>query len=457
MGSQPTVVINGLTAIQDLIVKKGDAFTDRPERSIVRRMNNGLGKRSCPGADIAKTELFLFLTALVQKYQILPVGNILSEYKEATLVATNSPKPFKLQYRGIAMEFTSQDPFLPMEHNLSSSSNSTFGRSGVDRYPAFIFTVILAIIGLIGNPHAIYIYIQRYKTQKKNTRVVQSQDVKNTYLVFVISLATLDLFNCLVILPLDNVYMSSNFTPLSENACKVVRWIQYASHVSGIFHIVLISVHCMRQVCYPSGRQIREKLAKVLCITFHVCAPIVSIPVAFLAGHKSDVVDGKAGKHCVVGENNVSPYFLKISLGVLSTAFVVCLIIILACYVALILTMWRKRKHKETQSNPKKVEEVNKRITTILIVLTVVFVIAYVPYMILAAVTVADKSFRRNLSIEGEAAVKLFFRFHLINNVANPIVYGLLDKVFRQKLSQMYTCMGKCQTSKLIPRPLELN
>ncbi|KAK3105842.1 hypothetical protein FSP39_006971 [Pinctada imbricata] len=119
--------------------------------------------------------------------------------------------------------------------------------------------------------------------------------------------------------------------------------------------------------------------------------------------------------------------------------------------------MWRKRKHKETQSNPEKVEEVNKRITTILIVLTVVFVIAYVPYMILAAVTVADKSFRRNLSIEGEATVKLFFRFHLINNVANPIVYGLLDKVFRQKLSQMYTCMGKCQTSKLIPGPLELN
>ena len=56
-----------------------------------------IGKRQCLGETLAKTELFLFFTGLVQQYKFLPEVEGVYPPEESTFGVTLSPKPFKIK------------------------------------------------------------------------------------------------------------------------------------------------------------------------------------------------------------------------------------------------------------------------------------------------------------------------------------------------------------------------
>ena len=100
-----------VTAIMAEILKGeywGDGEVFRPERFLdeagsVRRDERlipfGIGKRQCLGETLARTELFLFFTALVQSFTFLPekAGEMPAE--EWQLGLTSLPTPFKLRLK----------------------------------------------------------------------------------------------------------------------------------------------------------------------------------------------------------------------------------------------------------------------------------------------------------------------------------------------------------------------
>ena len=84
----------------------GDGKTFRPERFLdeqgkVRRDEHfipfSIGKRQCLGETLAKTELFLFFTGLVQQFTFLPEKEGVLPTQESTFGITSLPKPFKVR------------------------------------------------------------------------------------------------------------------------------------------------------------------------------------------------------------------------------------------------------------------------------------------------------------------------------------------------------------------------
>ena len=56
-----------------------------------------VGKRQCLGETLAKTELFLFFTGLVQQYRFLPEVDGVYPNEDSVFGVTLSPKPFKIK------------------------------------------------------------------------------------------------------------------------------------------------------------------------------------------------------------------------------------------------------------------------------------------------------------------------------------------------------------------------
>ncbi|KAH3713136.1 alpha-2Db adrenergic receptor-like [Dreissena polymorpha] len=78
-----------------------------------------------------------------------------------------------------------------------------------------------------------------------------------------------------------------------------------------------------------------------------------------------------------------------------------------------------------------------KQVTLMLFIITVVFVVSFVPHLVLM-VTISIKSdFLKVMSPAGVAVYNLFLRSFVINNMANPIIYGFCDKKFRAECASV--------------------
>ena len=109
--------VNGLTIPADTLIQpvfteilKGDYWKDgmtfRPERFLdsegqVQRDEHlipfSIGKRQCLGETLAKAELFLFFTSLVQQFTFLPEDDKMVPGEDYCPGVTILPRPFKVR------------------------------------------------------------------------------------------------------------------------------------------------------------------------------------------------------------------------------------------------------------------------------------------------------------------------------------------------------------------------
>jgi uncharacterized membrane protein SpoIIM required for sporulation len=67
------------------------------------------------------------------------------------------------------------------------------------------------------------------------------------------------------------------------------------------------------------------------------------------------------------------------------------------------------------------------RITTMLFIITVIFVISFLPYLIISILNGMDNHFWNDMSTGELVIINLLMRTYFINNMVNPIVYWFLD------------------------------
>ncbi|KAH3713139.1 uncharacterized protein LOC127858738 [Dreissena polymorpha] len=72
-----------------------------------------------------------------------------------------------------------------------------------------------------------------------------------------------------------------------------------------------------------------------------------------------------------------------------------------------------------------------KQVTLMLFIITVVFVVSFIPHLVLMVTISIKPDFLKVVSPAGIAVYNLFLRSFVINNIANPIIYGFCDKKFR--------------------------
>lgn len=98
-------------------------------------------------------------------------------------------------------------------------------------------------------------------------------------------------------------------------------------------------------------------------------------------------------------------------------------------------------RHRQNSLHEKRMIKTTK----ILFLITIVFVMCYIPVLVLLILAVAKRGFSSNLGYAGKTLYSIGIRLIFLNNVINPFIYAFYDKHFRKSCLDWYkTLVSKC-------------
>ncbi|XP_045182565.2 orexin receptor type 2-like [Mercenaria mercenaria] len=110
-----------------------------------------------------------------------------------------------------------------------------------------------------------------------------------------------------------------------------------------------------------------------------------------------------------------------------------------------------QRNLLSAQANDRYIQAQNKytkEITKMLFIVTVVFILAFLPHLVLMLTNALRPQTFRELSPAGVIAYTFFLRTFVINNMANPIVYFVCLGTFRSMCFHKFRKICRCLNSK---------
>lgn len=84
------------------------------------------------------------------------------------------------------------------------------------------------------------------------------------------------------------------------------------------------------------------------------------------------------------------------------------------------------------------------RITIMLFVVTVIFIISFLPYLVISVVDGVDIEFWDRMTIGEVVLFNFLLRTYFINNMINPIIYWFLDHKFKEEVSRLFRDIRRC-------------
>jgi membrane protein YdbS with pleckstrin-like domain len=103
-----------------------------------------------------------------------------------------------------------------------------------------------------------------------------------------------------------------------------------------------------------------------------------------------------------------------------------------------------KQKTSRQHKSKKDHEQINRRVmhklTIMFMLITFVFLICYIPKVILLLIEGLDPKFWENFSDNERSAVLFIYRIFILNNVVNPFIYAFMDLEFRKEVKSMFRC-----------------
>lgn len=85
-----------------------------------------------------------------------------------------------------------------------------------------------------------------------------------------------------------------------------------------------------------------------------------------------------------------------------------------------------------------------KQVTFMLFIITVVFILSFIPHLVLMVINSMNPNFVTDMTPPGIAIYNIFLRSFVINNMANPIIYGFCDKKFRSECAEFGLTILTC-------------
>ena len=93
-------------------------------------------------------------------------------------------------------------------------------------------------------------------------------------------------------------------------------------------------------------------------------------------------------------------------------------------------------------------EKHTRKITLMMLTITVVFIISYLPFIIISLADSADAEYWTDMSEGMKYFVDFMLRFYLINNMANAIIYSFWDERFRRECIVIIQRLFCCKDQK---------
>lgn len=98
------------------------------------------------------------------------------------------------------------------------------------------------------------------------------------------------------------------------------------------------------------------------------------------------------------------------------------------------------RQHKSKKDHGQINRRVMHKLTIMFMLITFVFLICYIPKVILLLIEGLDPNFWENFSDSERSAVLFIYRIFILNNVVNPFIYAFMDLEFRKEVKSMFRC-----------------
>jgi len=135
--------------------------------------------------------------------------------------------------------------------------------------PVIVILSIMMVVGLLGNPLAIYFYCFKMKPSPSN--------------LFIVALAISDFIFCLVCLPVELTDLVQFYNFKSELVCKL-RYIHYVTNFVSSFILVYIAIDRYRRIIMNYKKQMSMDVAKMIILITVLVSITIAVPTLFLYG-----------------------------------------------------------------------------------------------------------------------------------------------------------------------------
>lgn len=204
---------------------------------------------------------------------------------------------------------------------------------------AFIFFIVVGIIGFFGNLHVIFVYVLRMKPSNHRTMIV--------------FLAALDFSENAINIPLNLYNLRHQYNQVN---CTALIFVAYFLTCASGLTMLFIAVERYRKVCCPLRRQFTIRNVTVACSGLMVVSFLVTMPSFFLYG--SGTYFSESFNHtittCTMLTNDKKNISVKAHTAVLLIIAVVSVTTCTVCYSAIVCFVQRHRQKTYVMTSKEK-------------------------------------------------------------------------------------------------------
>ncbi|XP_015205143.1 neuropeptide Y receptor Y7 [Lepisosteus oculatus] len=288
---------------------------------------------------------------------------------------------------------------------------------------------LIILLGLIGNSLVIYMIV-RYRNMRTVTNF------------FIANLALADLMVDSLCLPFTLVYTLMDEWKFGAVLCHLVPYAQALSvHVS-ILTLTVIALERHRCIVFHLGHRISKPLSFGIIALTWVAAAILASPLAIFREYRYEEIPFINLKIAVCSEkwpHGSNRDGIIYSLSMLLLQYVVPLGIISYAYVRI----WFKLKNHVSPSNRSESVYRRRKTTKMLALVVVVFGVCWLPFHMFQLASDLD------LIMKFKDYKLLYTVFHVIamcSTFANPLLYGWMNKNYRNGFLMFFRCEHKPET-----------
>ena len=347
--------------------------------------------------------------------------------------------------------------------------------------PAFVYVIILVVVGFPGNIISIIVY----RFQLKSTI---GRDA-------IITLAICDVINCVISIPVELYIMTRYYTFENAAMCKMSRYMTYAMNNAAGLVLLTIAVERYRSICTPHKPKIEKACMRIVIVISVIIGPLLALPSLWIYGIQTDLMydDGSFVVHKVDGQFErlvsspytndsvngtvVASYILNQSrdtqghftnakrcliddsvrntweaysffgfLTLASTSVMLCLVVIYS-NIAYKIKDLRALASTTSEVSRQRLSAKKKHATFMLSMITLAFVFSFIPFSIITNIRFfTSDGWYNSQSRIGKMIYQFFLRSYYLNCAVNPFIYCVSSPQFRSAVCKLKARL-KGQTS----------
>lgn len=342
--------------------------------------------------------------------------------------------------------------------------------------PAIVYISVLMVFGLLGNLMVCYYYGLKSK--------------RTTSTFFIVVLAIYDIIVCAICMPTEIADIELYYTFENNIACKLLRFVNYVAGTGSILSLIAIAADRFKKLCKPTEPQMSMKTTKIISSVIFGVGLLLSWPSLVTYGSikvpiPNDIDSRLMGSDCTTTKDRTYRIYVFVFNFIHVMMFFICSTVLIVLYSVIGKSMSqhndRMRRYRngrrvtfstsatnskdesvneyvvhagaaatisnlqgsDTSQSPKtpntegeRSRTINKetiKLTMIMIVVTAVFIISFVPYLSLTIWRIYEGKHEAEFLSGGSlVAFKIGSRSFLLNSSLNPWVYGIFNSSFRR-------------------------